>query len=121
MFSREALRVCAPSFSESESGWGLDWLWPTLCREAGLGPLGIIDATPVRHTRPCGGELYRNNSHLDPQADATHLLRKYGLQDARATAKYSFESRIQETAVPNALRLVYQLRKFYRRRKHRNA
>jgi hypothetical protein len=120
LFSREALRVCAPSFAESPSGWGLDWLWPRLCREAGIGRLAVIDATPVCHTRPCGGELYRNNPALDPRADAQRVLRKYGLQEARSSAKYSFESRVQEVPIPAPLRLLYEVRKYNGRRKHRD-
>ncbi|HSC65029.1 MAG TPA: DUF707 domain-containing protein [Caldimonas sp.] len=55
LFSREALRSCAPTLDESRSGWGLGWVLPTLCERAGLGRIAIIDATPVRHTRPVGG------------------------------------------------------------------
>jgi hypothetical protein len=120
IFSRRALRACAASFTESPSGWGLDWLWPRLCSDAGLGQLAVIDATPVQHTRPCGGELYSNNPDLDPRADAAYVLKKYGLYDVRGTAKYSFERRVQERPLPLRLRLFYGVRKFYGRRKHRN-
>lgn len=119
IFSREALRTCAPSFVESRSGWGLDWLWPELCRRAGLGPLAVIDATPVRHTRPCGGELYRLHPDMDPRADAEAVLRKYGLERARADAKYSFERRVQDVPLPAGLQFLYWLRKLNGRRKHR--
>ncbi len=40
------------------SGFGLDALWPRFTR---LGRVAIIDDTPVRHTRPCGGPVYRFN------------------------------------------------------------
>lgn len=121
MFGREALRVCAPSFTESRSGWGLDWLWPELCRREQLGRIAVIDATPVTHTRPCGGELYRLNPELDPRADADRVLRKYGLHRARADAKYSFTRRVLDAPLPPALRFVYWLRKLNGRRKHRRA
>ena len=119
IFSREALRLCAPSFGESRSGWGLDWLWPQLCREAGLDRSAVIDATPGRHTRPCGGELYRRNPELDPREDARHVLRKYGLQEVRATARYSFESRVQDAPLPATQQIVYWLKKLHARHKHR--
>jgi hypothetical protein len=119
MFSREALRLCAPTFTESRSGWGLDWLWPVLCRDAGLDRIAVIDATPVCHTRPCGGELYRRNPDLDPRADAERVLRKYGLHEFRGEAKFSFEHRVQDVPLPAARRLVYELRKLNGRRKHR--
>ena len=38
------------------SGFGLDALWPRLSR---IGKVAIIDDTPVRHTRPVGGPVYK--------------------------------------------------------------
>ncbi len=119
IFSRAALAVCAPTFDESQSGWGLDWVWPTLCRNAGLDRFAVIDATPVCHTRPCGGELYRSNPELDPRADAARVLRKYGLHEVRAVAKYSFDRRVQDVPLPARLRLIYWIKKLNGRRKHR--
>lgn len=40
------------------SGFGLDALWPRFTR---LGRVAIVDDTPVKHTRPCGGPVYRFN------------------------------------------------------------
>jgi hypothetical protein len=121
IFSREALGVCWPTFGESRSGWGLDWLWPTLCRQAGLAGIAVIDATPVRHTRPVGGELYRNHPDLDPRAEARRLLKKYGIQEVRAVAKYSFGRRVREMPQPLGERLVFWLKKLNGQRKHRSA
>ncbi len=119
IFSREALRVCAPTFEESRSGWGLDWVWPALCREAGLGRIAIIDSTPVHHTRPVGGELYRNHPDMNPRADAARVLQAYGLQEVRAVAKYSFEGQVRDVALPLGERLVFWLKRLNGRRKHR--
>jgi hypothetical protein len=119
LFSRAALRACAPSFAESASGWGLDWLWPALCRDAGLGPLAIIDATPVRHTRPCGGELYARNPELDPREDARRLVRKYGLHGARARARFTFEHQVRDVPLSPAARIAWWLRRLNGRRRHR--
>jgi hypothetical protein len=119
IFSRAALEVCRPTFAESRSGWGLDWVWPTLCRQAGLGRMAILDATPVRHTRPVGGELYRNHPDLDPRNDAVRLLRKYGIAEVRAVAKYSFEGAVREVALPLGERILFWLKRLNGRRKHR--
>lgn len=121
LFSREALRLCAPTFSQSRSGWGLDWVWPTLCRRAGLGRIGIVDATPVRHTRPVGAELYRNHPDMDPRDEAVRLLSHYGIDEVRAVAKYSFEGEVRDAALPLARRLVFWLKRLNGRRKHRAA
>lgn len=118
IFSRAALRLCAPTFDESRSGWGLDWIWPTLCERAGLGRIAVIDATPVRHTRPVGGELYRRHPEMAPRADAERVLKKYGLAEVRAVAKYSFRSQVVESALPLRQRLVFWFKRLNGRRKH---
>lgn len=117
LFSRQALRLCAPTFAESASGWGLDWVWPALLDRAGLEGIAVIDATPVRHTRPVGGgNLYRDG--MDPRADAEALVRRYGLQEVRAVAKWSIERRVQARALPPLQRLVHFLKRLNGRRKH---
>ncbi len=88
LFTRDSLRQCLPSFGESRSGWGLDWVWPKLLGEAEDGRIGVIDATPVKHTRPIGGELYKNNPELDPRNDSRRLTELYGLQTERFTSKF---------------------------------
>jgi hypothetical protein len=54
VFSRAALRACAPTFGMSASAFGLDHVWPRLL---GLPPtrIAIVDAVGVAHTRPMGG------------------------------------------------------------------
>lgn len=54
VFRSEALRLCMPVLQEeSRFGWGHDWVFPMLL---GYPPskIGIIDACPVKHTRPPG-------------------------------------------------------------------
>jgi hypothetical protein len=49
-FSRAALDACLPTFTETQSGWGIDRLWPYF-----LAPnpnMAVVDCYPVRHTRP---------------------------------------------------------------------
>jgi GT2 family glycosyltransferase len=46
----EAFRTLLP-LPELEMGWGLDAHWSAAAAAAGL-PLGIVDATPMRHLRP---------------------------------------------------------------------
>ncbi|GAA5063159.1 hypothetical protein GCM10023318_47510 [Nocardia callitridis] len=54
--SRQFLRRTLPEFSETQSGWGMDFVWTAMLDE---GETAIIDAITVRHTRPQGaGSLY---------------------------------------------------------------
>jgi hypothetical protein len=119
LFSRAALQACRHTFAESPSGWGLDWVWPMLCRRAGLDRLAVIDATPVQHTRPVGGgDLYRNHRRLDPRADAARVVQRYGVQEVRAVAQYSIHRRVLALPLPVHQRLVFWLKRLNGRRKH---
>ena len=56
-FSSAFLARALPTFDGTQSGWGIDWLWPRLVqdREAGI---AIVDEVVIRHTRPLGGPNY---------------------------------------------------------------
>lgn len=95
VFSREALQKCVKTFDESRSGWGLDFVWPHLCA-TGERSIAIIDRAPVTHTRPLGGELYRNNPELDPGRDLQALLRKYGLADVPGLVRHALLGAVGE-------------------------
>jgi hypothetical protein len=74
-FSREALEEVLPTLALSTTGWGwgLDSLWPKLLDYQDL---GIIDSTPVLHTRAVG-------QFRDPDlgrrvlAESDHILERY--------------------------------------------
>lgn len=53
IFSRRALKICIGTMRDVESGYGLDHLWPNLLGHP-RGRMGIIDLTPLVHTRPIG-------------------------------------------------------------------
>ena len=50
-FSRKAFRLCAPYLGATKSSWGPNWLFPKLLGYPKRG-IGIVDETPVVHTRP---------------------------------------------------------------------
>ncbi|RKS80169.1 hypothetical protein CLV35_0590 [Motilibacter peucedani] len=78
VFSRAGLQACLPSFGRSVSGWGLDTIWPTMLAAAGL-EVGILDATPVRHTRPVGGGTLYGTLTKSPEEEAVELAAEYGV------------------------------------------
>jgi len=53
-FATPLLAQLRDSFTTSVIGWGLDFFWPRFTQ---LGQTAIIDAAPVRHTRPVGGTM----------------------------------------------------------------
>ncbi|WKB54330.1 hypothetical protein [Eleftheria terrae] len=116
IFDRTALKICLPSFSESPSGWGLDSLWPRLCGRGRPDSIAVIDATPVRHTRPLGGDLYKNNPDMQPRDDERRLREKYQLQLPNELTKYAPHGAVAFTR-PLTWRLKNALHRLRRRRR----
>lgn len=111
IFDKAALRVCQKTFGESRSGWGLDWLWPELTAKGRDDRIGLIDATPVKHTRPLGGDLYKNNPELDPKRDEAAILSKYDLLKRRAVGKYDLLGGVSRHTAGLKDRITLGLRK----------
>jgi hypothetical protein len=57
-FEREFLMRLVPTMGATLSGWGLDFVWPTMAG-ADADRVAIIDTVAVTHTRPIGGANYR--------------------------------------------------------------
>jgi hypothetical protein len=55
-FSSSALHAIKDSFGKTNTGWGLDFVWPG--QVASLGKVGIIDRFSVFHTRAIGSADY---------------------------------------------------------------
>ena len=79
LFSREALRTCAPSFTEAVSAYGLDMIWARMLGDP-RDRIGMIDAAPVVHSRPIGGGTWRRPAGMDPLADRVKILAAYGVE-----------------------------------------
>ncbi len=82
-FSRATLERLLPTLDETDTGWGwgLDSVWPKLLGYEGV---GIIDGTPVIHTRPVGAvrdaELRRR-----VHEESDRLLERYDCRQEHVT------------------------------------
>jgi hypothetical protein len=75
VFSRRALAGLHPTFGESVSGWGLDYLWQKFL--VGKGEIAVIDSVRVAHARPLRvGTLYTRlaEQKIDPWAEMAAVL-----------------------------------------------
>ena len=81
VFSRAALERFLPTFSENQSGWGLDFLWAERLGHQGL---AVFDRFAARHRRPItsGQRKMRNGSTSNQEYEA--LRKKYGIQNKQA-------------------------------------
>lgn len=64
--SARAARELLP-FPDLRMGWGLDARWSALAAEHGW-PLGVIDATPVRHLKPVAAAYPRDDAIAEAEA-----------------------------------------------------
>lgn len=79
IFTREAFVKVAPTFLESRSGWGIDWLWTTYFAPH---EIAIIDKVGFHHTGPLGkGPLYDSLARLgiDPFRELDETVARHGL------------------------------------------
>jgi hypothetical protein len=79
-FDRRFLDTCLPTFRDTLSGWGLDWLWPRLLPDDSL-QCAIIDLATATHTRPVGGPSYDKlrEAGIVPQDERAALMRRHGI------------------------------------------
>jgi hypothetical protein len=101
LFTREALYRVLPTFLESRSGWGLDWLWPRCFAPR---EMAVLDAIGVEHTgRLMRGELYRKLATLgiDPGREFDQVMARHGGFDRRLHRKL-VRGRIKLPAVREA-------------------
>lgn len=119
IFEKSALRACLPTFTMSRSGWGLDWVWPKLAGRGRPDSIAIIDATPVRHTRPLGGDLYRNNPDMDPRLDEQRLLAQFDVAQQRYSGKHLLHSVVAIRKPSLWQRLLMALRRANGTRRYR--
>lgn len=77
VFSRRALKICRPTFTENVSGWGIDFLWPLQFASPRFAVLDFIVAT---HTRPIQSEVWRMPDGRTPLEECFDLVRKYGIK-----------------------------------------
>ena len=86
-FSKSAFDKCWKTFSENKSGWGLDALWPIILENKGV--IGIIDETPIFHTRPVGIAGHGLGDNKDsPYTEEKKLLKKYKISKFHHPTKH---------------------------------
>jgi len=79
LFSSYALKKCWNTFNESQSGWGIDIVWPALLKRP-LNKIAVIDEIGAKHTRPVGGgDLYKR-LNVDPDGEMQAMKKKYNVK-----------------------------------------
>ena len=80
VFSRAFLDLCAPTFNNNLSGYGLDLLWSSWVSSPWK--IAILDACPVKHTRASfSGHLYKMLAELgvNPDQELIDFIKRWHL------------------------------------------
>ncbi len=82
VFSKRAFDLCLNTFNKSQSGWGIDLVWPKIIGDTGSN-IAVIHSIIARHTRKIGsGNLYSklNNIGVKPSIERKRLMAEYGVE-----------------------------------------
>lgn len=73
-FSSRALEQCAPTFTMSELGWGLEYVWNDILRSQGM---AIVDHFPVTHIRPVQSNRWKNQRGESAEQECARMLAEW--------------------------------------------
>jgi hypothetical protein len=71
-FSYAGLKKCAHTFADSESGWGLDMVWPLYTQN-----MGLVDAVQAHHTRPVTSTEWRLSHGMTAEQEMKGVVAKH--------------------------------------------
>jgi hypothetical protein len=74
IFSHDALQKCSPTFTMSELGWGLEYLWNDILRSQGM---AIVDRFPITHIRPVQSNRWKNQQGETAAQECERLLAEW--------------------------------------------
>jgi len=73
-FSHEALEKCSRTFTLSELGWGLEYLWNDILRSEGM---AIVDKFPMTHIRPVQSNRWKNQRGESAEEECARMLAEW--------------------------------------------
>ena len=73
-FSRDALVKCQATFTLSELGWGLEYIWNEILASEGM---AIVDRFPVTHIRPVQSNRWKNSRDETAEQECARMLREW--------------------------------------------
>lgn len=114
-FNQALFSLTKHTFSLTSSGWGLECLWKDIAKKNNLYRFGIVDKTPLLHTRPVS--IGTNGGATDsPESEMNWLLNEYKLTVEKTRNLSYYPSRLLLTRLFSMIqspiiRLMYRLNK----------
>jgi hypothetical protein len=75
-FKGSLFKNFSSTFSENTSGFGYEWLWKKIAIENNIFRFGIVDSTPIFHSRKVGAAGH-GGSVTSPQMEMNLLMQKF--------------------------------------------
>lgn len=72
--SHDALQKVAGTFTLSELGWGLEYLWNDILKSEGM---AIVDRFPITHIRPVQSARWKNQRGESPEQECARMLEEW--------------------------------------------
>lgn len=72
--SSDALQKVLPTFTISELGWGLEYVWNDILKSQGM---AIVDRFPVTHIRPVQSARWKNQRGESPEQECARMLEEW--------------------------------------------
>jgi len=73
-FSQDALDKCMPTFTMSELGWGIEYLWNDILRSQGM---AIVDRFTMTHIRPVQSNKWKNSRGESAEQECARMLAEW--------------------------------------------
>lgn len=109
LLSIDAFRACSWTFAETAAAWGIDWIWVRTVNEGRPDDgrrVGILDATPVTHTRKQDLNAgFYSRLPVHPHDAMVEMLERHGLADKPRDVR-SFLSHEAGIRVAGRIRVV---------------
>ncbi len=73
-FSQDALDRCVSTFTMSELGWGIEYLWNDILRSEGM---AIVDSFTMTHIRPVQSNKWKNSRGESAEQECARMLAEW--------------------------------------------
>jgi hypothetical protein len=87
LFNLNSFLKLHDTFTLTNSGWGYDWIWPSLLGNP-IDKIAIIDDIIMEHTRPLGKNYSKERFPIPPNIEMEKLLNQYNVSPNFITYSY---------------------------------
>lgn len=105
-FNQSFFQLVKHTFGINSSGWGLEWLWKDMAEKNDMDRFGIIDTTPIYHSRPVS--IGKNGGATsEPEREQEALYKAFGLKFVQMRSLNFYPKRLGLTWLISNLHFLF--------------